>query len=85
MQDLQNKGLSARIRQLVGPKQYDTGVFSLFNRIRIAHYMEVYLFSDSIDCGYFLRLSDNNEWESAVVQQLIENYDAVVGLWGPGF
>ena len=60
LRDLHTKGLETRVRDLVGSKAYDSGVFTLFNQIRIAHYMELYLFSDKIDCGYFLRISDSN-------------------------
>lgn len=36
------------------------GVFDLFDKITISHYLEVYLSSSKIDCTFFIKLGDHN-------------------------
>ena len=42
-------------------KDIKKGVFNIFNKMQMSHYLEVYLTSSKIDCTYFMRLDDDND------------------------
>lgn len=58
---VQERNLGWRINDLFGSEDKHKGVFSLFNKIGISHYLEIYLSSKILDCGFFVRLSDSND------------------------
>ena len=54
----------ALLKRKLPPKDLQKGVFSLFDKINVAHYLECYLSSSKIDAVFFLKLSDGNEQDS---------------------
>lgn len=49
------------IKKKVPEKELKAGVFSLFDKITMSHYLECYLSSSKMDCMFFLRLTDSND------------------------
>jgi len=57
--------LSDNIKSLVNSKisrkEQDSGVFQLFDKMAMSHFLEVYLSSSKFDCILFIKLKDEIE------------------------
>jgi hypothetical protein len=43
------------------PKEFEKSVFTLYDKMCISHYLEIYISSSKIDAAFFLNLKDSNE------------------------
>lgn len=69
------------ISKTVSQKELKTGVFNLFNKLTLSHYMECYLSSPKMDCMCFLKLIDNNTTE--FVYSIVDQEEKIHDLWAP--
>jgi hypothetical protein len=68
-------------KKLLTPKEFERGVFSLFDKMAISHYLEVYISSSKIDAAFFLNLKDDNDRDT--ILNVIKNKDIISEMWGP--
>jgi len=80
-QRLQEHKLVQKVKQMVTPKLYDHGVFSLYTNISVPHYMECYLSSPQLDCCLFFRLLDNNDQQMKL--RIADKSMEIAEMWGP--
>jgi hypothetical protein len=44
------------MKKKIAPSQLEKGVFNLFDKLNISHYLECYLSSSKLDCNFFIKL-----------------------------
>ena len=83
MQKIEEHKLAQKVKKILGAKQYESTVFSLYTNISIAHYMEVYLSSPFLDCCLFLRLVDDGESDQQIKLKIADKQLELAAMWGP--
>lgn len=61
--------------------EYKKGVFSLFDKMVISHYLEIYISSSKIDAAFFIDLADGNDKD--MLLEISKNQLLITDKWGP--
>jgi hypothetical protein len=69
------------MKRKIAPSQLEKGVFNLFDKLNISHYLECYLSSSKLDCNFFIKLQDENGPET--MNKLVALADKIKEMWGP--
>jgi hypothetical protein len=66
-------------KKKLSQKEIQTGVFDLFDKICLSHYLEVYLASVKMDSVFFLKLEDANDADD--LHKVVVKQDLVHEMW----
>jgi hypothetical protein len=69
------------MKKKIAPSQLEKGVFNLFDKINLSHYLECYLSSSKLDCLFFIKLQDENGPET--MNKIVALGDKIKQMWGP--
>jgi hypothetical protein len=61
------------IKKKIPERDINRGVFNLFDKVTMAHYLEMYLASSKLDCIFFLKFVDENEENPNDLYKIIDN------------